>query len=105
MAAITTSNEDLVTRDTIGKFNHLAPEGYTFAKKKMTEKATARLRGYWLQTVSYNEKKQEMAADTERKDYGFNIEWLVRYQNGQHNCFAYLRDNGFLKIDKQPKKN
>lgn len=96
--------EDTVNRGNVSKFYDTMPDGYERSAKRMTEKATARLKGYWLQTCSVNEKKEEMRADDRKKDYAFDYEWLCKYQNSQWSCFAYLRDNGFLKKIK-PIKN
>jgi hypothetical protein len=91
-------NENLVNRLNLDKFKKLSPTGYEFSKKPLTQLAKARLGGYWLQTVNYNEKKEEMK---EVKSWStFDIEWLNKYQEGQMRCFYYLKNNGFLKIKK-----
>lgn len=86
-----TPAEDTVDRNNVSKFYGTMPEGYERSAKKMTEKSTARLKGYWLQTVSINEKRVEMSEDTEKRDYAFDHEWLCKYQDTQWSCFAYLR--------------
>ena len=94
--------EETVTRETLYDINHLAPSGFDFSAKKLTEKAKKKLKGYWLCTVNLNEKCQEMVDDREagHEITSFDWKWKGNYQASVNNCFTYLRNNKFIKIKK-----
>jgi len=94
--------EDKVTRDNLYEVNHLAPSGFQFSAKKLTEKANKKLKGYWLCTVNYNEKVQEIADDRKKgfEITSFDYKWQGNYANSQTTCLLYLKHNGFLKKQK-----
>jgi hypothetical protein len=93
-----------IVRDNLENINHLPPMGREFTAKKLSNKARAILRGYWLNMVNVEEKKAEMREDevggyyemnSERKS--FDRDWLMKYQGSCWRAEAYLDENKFLK--------
>jgi hypothetical protein len=88
-------NPEKPLEDTIGYGANpkVAPTGYVFSAKRLTEMGRKRLAGYWIMCANINDKK---ATDGQ----WINDEWMQQYQNGKMSCLSYLINNGFLKKSK-----
>lgn len=86
-------NEEDVTRSNISKMKNLAPDGYDFTKKELTETATKKLNAYWNQVLNHKELREETKDKRTESDW----EWIRNYSLGQQKCLSYLIDNKFVK--------
>ena len=93
-----------ITRDNLENIDALPPIGYRFSAKKLTEKAKARLKGYWLHRVNMAEKEEDKAKDHGTKQYLFDSEWQRKYEAAATNCLMYLKNNKFICYLHKPKK-
>lgn len=93
-----------ITRTNQSEYYNQIPEGYILAykgKKKMTEEARGRLRGYWINVVNQKEIQEEIKRDREKGlCVKFSQEWLLRYSSSQFLNIAWLVSKKFIKREK-----
>lgn len=76
-----------------------APEGYSFASRKLTEKAKMKLKVYWNQRASYLDCQDDLDKDRE-EGRKVSYDWVNRYSNHMDMALSYLHDNKFIKKNK-----